>query len=559
MLPAMLLKHALLLLLLSNLHKCTASVDETSNVIVNTTLGPVEGAPSTEKSCAAFYGLPYAAPPIKDLRFRPPQTKSPWTKPRPAFAKKYIGKSCLQNFGDSFLDLPLWLEEILEKTHVGMEPMDEDCLYLNVFSPLSSGDSSVAPPQLRPVMVWFHGGSYMGGSGYYQGGMTFYDGHALCKEGDGTVIVTVNYRLNAFGFWAHGDLLSESGTAGNMGIQDQRAALEWVQKNARSFGGDPSRVTIFGESAGGSSVVPHLTTHRSAPLFSAAIVQSGGMWMEQWAHCEAQGEALVRAVDCDSAAAGKTADCMRQVNAEKILHAVLKLKWTMVNPCADGYEYPMNTTQTAVLRSAARVRKPVMVGTNMNESSIFLCGHNVTKHVNSEASFRQAVTTFPDLSHIATNSSAMDSIARLYDAPSRYGGSWQRAFIDVRTDTRFFCDSRIVLDTQETQPAFAYRLDHTMSFFSVDRCWGVPHTSDLFFLFGCFDYALTKDEKALGARMRSTWTAFAANHSAPTWPAYTKATRPFAMLDTSSGPAPPVGTQWKQEQCDLLDAVRMLR
>ena len=100
MLPAMLLKHALLLLLLSNLHKCTASVDETSNVIINTTLGPVEGAPSTEKSCAAFYGLPYAAPPIKDLRFRPPQAKSPWTKPRPAFAKKYIGKSCLQVKGE---------------------------------------------------------------------------------------------------------------------------------------------------------------------------------------------------------------------------------------------------------------------------------------------------------------------------------------------------------------------------------------------------------------------------------------------------------------------------
>ena len=102
-------------------------------------------------------------------------------------------------------------------------------------------------------------------------------------------------------------------------------------------------------------------------------------------------------------------------------------------------------------------------------------------------------------------------------------------------------------------------MPHTTLIHTNPHDISVPHTSDLFFLFGCFDYTLTKDEKALGARMRSTWTAFAANHSAPTWPAYTKATRPFAMLDTSSGPAPPVGTQWKQEQCDLLDAVRMLR
>ena len=359
-------------------------------------------------------------------------------------------------------------------THLGMEAMDEDCLYLNVFSPQSSvGDT---PPGLRPVMVWFHGGSYMGGSGYYQSGVPFYDGHALCKEGDGTVVVTVNYRLGGFGFWAHSDLLSESGTAGNMGIQDQRAALEWVQQNARAFGGDPDRVTIFGESAGGNSVITHLTTHRSAPLFSAGIVQSGGMWLRTLAEAEARGEDLARAVGCSRAAANMTLECMRRVPGEKLLNAQLKLEWTAVNPCADGFEYPIGTTQTAQLRSSTHVPKPVMVGTNLNESALFLCGANSTKAVDSEASFRAAVLALPEYSIVA-NSSAMDAIARAYDAPERYGGSWKRAYIDVQTDSHFFCDSRMVLDAHGTQPAFGYQLDHTVGFLQLDRCLGG--------LFGC--------------------------------------------------------------------------
>ena len=260
-----------------------ATLTDGAPVTVETSLGPVVGTGQAASTCASFYGVRYAAAPTGANRFRPPQDATPWTAPAPAL---HVGKSCLQTFGDSFVKLPLAVEKLLEKLHLGMEPMDEDCLFLNVFTPsalpalpaLPSAPSSSAQAGtgLLPVMVWFHGGSNMGGSGDLQSHIPFYDGRVLCESGPPAVIVTVNYRLGIFGFLAHDELLKEEGTAGNMGFQDQRKALQWVQDNAHHFGGDKQRVTIFGESAGAGDTAVHLTTARSAPLFSAGIMQSGG-------------------------------------------------------------------------------------------------------------------------------------------------------------------------------------------------------------------------------------------------------------------------------------------
>merc|ERR1719487_1263868 len=178
--------------------------------------------------------------------------------------------------------------------------MDEDCLFLNVFTPKVK---EVARGEGLPVMVWFHGGSYLGGSGDKQSGIPFYDGHEMCKTGD-VVVVTVNYRLGIFGFFANGELLKEEGTAGNMGIQDQRAALKWVQANAHQFGGDPDRVTIFGESAGAGSVATHLVSSRSAPLFAAGIMESGGLWLQTLEESITRSSSLAQAVGCNPNNAG---------------------------------------------------------------------------------------------------------------------------------------------------------------------------------------------------------------------------------------------------------------
>ena len=140
--------------------------------------------------------------------------------------------------------------------------------------------------------------------------------------------------------------------------------------------------------------VTHLTSHRSSSLFSAGIIQSGGMWLETLAEAEAKGEALAREVGCNDTAANMTLACMRKIPGEKLLHAQLRLKWKHVNPCADGFEYPVGATQTSAMLSPTRGTKPVMVGTNLNESALFLCGTNETKEVHSEATFREMVATF---------------------------------------------------------------------------------------------------------------------------------------------------------------------
>ena len=157
-----------------------------ATVNVNTSLGPVLGTARAPGECVSFYGVPYAAPPIGANRFKPPQPATPWDTPRTAFD---VPDSCLQTFGDGSINLPEKLEEVLEKLHLGMGPMSEDCLYANVFAPPHAiGNASL------PVMVWFHGGSYLGGSGDEQSGFPFYDGRHLCLAGD-VIVVTVNYRL----------------------------------------------------------------------------------------------------------------------------------------------------------------------------------------------------------------------------------------------------------------------------------------------------------------------------------------------------------------------------
>ena len=191
------------------------------SVVVNTTLGPVNGTAASRGVCGSFYGIPYAAPPTGANRFRPPQPGIKWTAPRPAL-RANIGKSCLQTFGDAFINLPLSVEKFLENhpeaSH--MEPMSEDCLFLNVWTTANTTTNLDS----LPVMVWFHGGSYMGGSGVLQSNYPFYDGQHLCVAAaaqDGVVIVTVNYRLGVFGFYSSEALLRETGTSGNMGTQDQ--------------------------------------------------------------------------------------------------------------------------------------------------------------------------------------------------------------------------------------------------------------------------------------------------------------------------------------------------
>ena len=212
--------------------------------VVQTAGGPVQSAPPGV-TCT-YEGIPFAAPPTGPLRWKAPQPAASWTAPRPSQA----ASGCPQ-----------------VASQFGTPSTDEDCLYLNVWSP------NPPPAAPAPVMVFVHGGSFLYGSGTF----SLYDGANL-SAATGHVVVTLNYRLGALGFLSNSALRSEDPahpSAGEYGIEDQITAFQWVQKNIASFGGDPANVTIFGESAGGTSMFLHLVSPKSAGLFQRVIVESG--------------------------------------------------------------------------------------------------------------------------------------------------------------------------------------------------------------------------------------------------------------------------------------------
>lgn len=221
---------------------------------VKTTTGLVEGTSSSVSGVSAWLGIPYAAPPVGELRWRPPQPAAPWSGVRQARA---FGTSCMQQQLRSRLP---WTEEYMTQNEVG-----EDCLSLNVWALPARGS---AP---RPVMVWIYGGGFNEGSS----AVAVYDGAPLASRG--VVVVSLNYRVGVLGGLAHPDLSKESphGVSGNYGILDQIAALRWVHDNIRAFGGDPDNVTIFGQSAGGLSVSSLMRSPLARGLFVRAIGMAG--------------------------------------------------------------------------------------------------------------------------------------------------------------------------------------------------------------------------------------------------------------------------------------------
>jgi para-nitrobenzyl esterase len=223
-------------------------IAKTDTGIVKTDAGSVSG--TRQGDLRVFTGIPFAAPPTGELRWRPPAAVKPWEGVKETHV---FSPACPQpTAADPKLD------------------MSEDCLYLNVWTPAHNADEKL------PVMVFFYGGAF----GKIAGSMPLYNGTSLAEKG--VVVVTTNYRVGALGFLAHPELDSESANnvSGNYGLLDQIAAMQWVQKNIDKFGGDPSRVTIFGQSAGGESILIHLVCPQSRGLFSQAIVESGTFWTD---------------------------------------------------------------------------------------------------------------------------------------------------------------------------------------------------------------------------------------------------------------------------------------
>jgi para-nitrobenzyl esterase len=279
---------------------------------------------------ATYKGIPFAAPPIGDLRWKPPQPAASWTGERAATS---YGASCSQN------------------SRLGAEAkVSEDCLYLNVYAPKGAKNA--------PVMVWIHGGSNLNGSG------SVYNGAAFAKSG--VVTVTINYRMGALGFFAHPQITKAAAPAeplANYGLMDQTAALQWVQKNIAAFGGDPRQVTVFGESAGAINIYALLGLKSSKGLFSKAILQSNITWgaSAPLADAEKDGQALV--VRAGATATSTLAD-LRAIPADKLVAAASGARF----PIVDGRF--MTETSLSAVANKHTVDVPLIVGTNYYEASL---------------------------------------------------------------------------------------------------------------------------------------------------------------------------------------------
>ncbi len=243
------------------LFSCSQSKKEQATINSNSVQiesGVISGKSTSDEAVKIFMGIPFAAPPVADLRWKAPQPVKSWDGVRACVAPP---ASAMQATPTPFA---CWSFEFMAP----VEPLSEDCLYLNVWSPANTTDEKL------PVMVWIHGGGLTGGSGT----VPLYDGEDMARKG--VVYVTINYRLGVFGFLAHPELSTESEdqTSGNYGILDQIAALQWVSANIEAFGGDPSNVTIAGQSAGSFSVNALMVSPKAKGLFHKAIAQSGGMF-----------------------------------------------------------------------------------------------------------------------------------------------------------------------------------------------------------------------------------------------------------------------------------------
>jgi para-nitrobenzyl esterase len=317
---------------------CLSIVANAQNTIVKTVNGKIEGTTSTDKTVLIFKGIPFAAAPVGDLRWRAPQPVHDWEGIRQCTG---FAASPIQNRPEPIY---CWTEEFIAQP----EPLSEDCLYLNVWTTAKSKNEK------QPVFLWIYGGGLSSGSA----NCAIYDGEALAKKG--IVFVSINYRVGALGFMAHPELSKESGyhASGNYGFLDQIAALKWVQKNIAAFGGDPDNVTIAGQSAGAFSVTALIASPLAKGLFHKAIAQSGGllsnMLSQNLSQAEEKGVAFMKKANSNSIAdlRKKTADELQALSNDRALGRF--------GTTLDGYVLPLNLLDH--FKKGAHNQVPVLTG-----------------------------------------------------------------------------------------------------------------------------------------------------------------------------------------------------
>ena len=313
--------------------------------IVETRYGALQGVPSAIQKFTVFRGVPYAKPPVGKLRWRAPEECEKW--PGVRLCDKFAPAAMQpEHPKGSFYEVEFY--------QGGVE-VSEDCLYLNVWADLEKRN--------QPVMLWIHGGAYRHGFSHE---MEF-DGDAIAKRG--VILVTINYRVNVFGFMAHPELTARDGHSGNYGLMDQIFALKWVRENIAAFGGDPENITIFGQSAGGGSVQALMASPLTAGMFRRSIIQSAGSPLFSLGGSYAQSDAEETGVEIGRAA-GCDLEGLYKIDARTLMEMGLNLGGGLrLRPCVDNYV--LTCDQGTVFARGCASDESLMIGSVTGDASLF--------------------------------------------------------------------------------------------------------------------------------------------------------------------------------------------
>jgi para-nitrobenzyl esterase len=458
---------------------------------VRTQSGPVQGV--IEDGVTVYKGIPFASPPVGDLRWRAPQPAAAWTTVRTA-----------DKFAPACMQVPI------VNAALGMDAVttNEDCLYLNVWTPAK------APNEKLAVMVWIYGGGFTIGGTSIQ----LYNGANLAKKG--VVLVSVAYRLGAFGFLAHQQLTAEQGGhSGNYGLLDQIAGLQWVKRNIAAFGGDPNRVTIFGESAGGIAVSMLAASPLAKGLFQRAVSESGGNFapeqqnneggenMYSLSRAEKNGDAFLSKLGAASIAEA------RKKSAEEVLKGSppgLGGSW----PIFDGYV--LLGDQYKLYEAKRYNDTPVLIGTNSDEGALFVPSANAAAY---QKNIRSGYGEYADKILAAypggTDAAALRSSRDMFRDATFAWPTWAWARLQSKTGKG---------------KAYVYYFSHRPPYPKAPQFsdWGAAHAGEIAYVFGNFTAAMpaTDSDRAVSDTVSSYWVNFAKTgdpngSGLPRWPAFT--------------------------------------
>ncbi len=463
--------------------------------------GSVSGVSNADSTVRMFKGIPYAAPPLGDLRWRAPQSAPHWDGVRKA---EQFGPNCTAGGGAGRGGKGKGGGEKgpapAKAAPAGPAP-SEDCLYVNVWTPAKSASDRL------PVMVWTYGGGFTGGSG----AEARYDGEALARKG--IVVVTYNYRLGMFGFLAHPELTKESGhnASGNYGMMDMAAVLRWVQKNIAAFGGDPRKVTIDGESAGAILVAAMVGSPEGKGLFQRAAAQSGA-WMGL---SIAKMRTLEQAEEGGKRAAGTHSIAeLRAMSTQDLAQAVTGVQAGII---VDGWMIPEELSSTFAKGKQNDV--DILVGSNQDEGTFFAAGNT-----SAEAAKNRARQTYADLA---------DDFLKLYPAstdPEAAASGLMRS----RDETAWHMRTWAQLQVRRGKKAYLYYFTHVPP---GSGARGASHTAELPYMFNNppANGSWTEADHKLADMMSSYWANFIATgdpngKGLPAWQPYSAKNDGHAMV-----------------------------